>query len=649
MASETRSSLAFMSSETRAPVPLLYRRRSTDDINNLATVSSSLLPAFGTVVGEGSLHLRKYVIAPYDRRYRWWQTFLVVLVVYSAWSSPFELAFKKMATGSLLPIDLAVDAFFAVDIVLTFFVAYLDKSTYLLVDNHKNIALRYVTNLWFPMDIASTLPVQSIYRVFTGKLHHGEVFGFLNLLRLWRLRRVSELFTRYIKLICVTLFAVHSAGCFYYWLAIHHKSLDNTWIGAQVPGFEHRSIWVGYTYSIYWSIVTLTTVGYGDLHAENTGEKIFNIFYMLFNIGLTAYLIGNMTNLIVHSAVRTFAMRDTINQILQYASKNRLPESLKEQMLANMQLKFRTAELQQEEVLEDLPKAIRSSIAQHLFHGTVENAYLFKGVSEDLIIQLVSEMKAEYFPPKVDIILQNEIPTDFYILVSGAVDVVIYKNGTEQFSSKLGAADMAGEIGVLFNIPQPFTVRTKRLSQVIRISHHQFKQMVQPHNPDGKIIISNFIQYLKGLKKELLEEMPFVKDLLDEFNTENLLRDNNITKRQIIVETQLLKVSELKPDCIVSYWSLAFRRRITLRTPTTFTPLSRPLPLRVIIHGHHPDDKTTDGDKTGKLIHLPDSVEDLLSLAEKKFGKKGSTILMADGSQVEELSAVRENDRLFIF
>lgn len=75
---------------------------------------------------------------------RWWQTFLVVLVVYSAWVSPFELAFKKVATGSLLPVDLVVDAFFAIDIVLTFFVAYLDKGTYLLVDNHKKIALRYV-------------------------------------------------------------------------------------------------------------------------------------------------------------------------------------------------------------------------------------------------------------------------------------------------------------------------------------------------------------------------------------------------------------------------------------------------------------------------------------------------------------------------
>lgn len=28
-------------------------------------------------------------------------------------------------------------------------------------------------------------------------------------------------------------------------------------------------------------------------------------------------------------------------------------------------------------------------------------------------------MKAEYFPPKEDVILQNEAPADFYILVTG--------------------------------------------------------------------------------------------------------------------------------------------------------------------------------------------------------------------------------------
>uniref|UniRef100_A0A251V860 Putative ion transport domain-containing protein n=1 Tax=Helianthus annuus TaxID=4232 RepID=A0A251V860_HELAN len=73
--------------------------------------------------------------------------------------------------------------------------------------------------------------------------------------------------TRTIKLICVTLFAVHTAGCFYYWIATHHHISQDTWIGSIIENFEDRSIWPGYTYLMYWSIVTLTTVGYGDLHA----------------------------------------------------------------------------------------------------------------------------------------------------------------------------------------------------------------------------------------------------------------------------------------------------------------------------------------------------------------------------------------------
>jgi len=46
-------------------------------------------------------------------------------------------------------------------------------------------------------------------------------------------------------------------------------------------------------------------------------------------------------------------------------------------------------------------------------------------------------MKAEYFPPKEDVILQNEAPTDFYILVTGAVVSVqlIYVNNVPAFQN----------------------------------------------------------------------------------------------------------------------------------------------------------------------------------------------------------------------
>lgn len=44
-------------------------------------------------------------------------------------------------------------------------------------------------------------------------------------------------------------------------------------------------------------------------------------------------------------------------------------------------------------------------------------------------MEKVSEMKAEYFPPREDVILQNEAPTDFYILVTGsAVRIPLFIN-----------------------------------------------------------------------------------------------------------------------------------------------------------------------------------------------------------------------------
>jgi hypothetical protein len=197
----------------------------------------------------------------------------------------------------------------------------------------------------------------------------------------------------------------------------------------------------------------MATVGYGDLHAANTGEELFSICFMLCNMGLACYVIGNMTNLVVHGATNTFLMvtptslptayrhaitctrcihgtqlrietglqRDMVDRVVSYGKRNGLPVWMLEKMVEHVQLRFQMAELLQEEVLSELPKAVRSAINQHLYKATAESCYLFRGVSQNLLVQLVSEMKAEFFPPKVDIVLENEIPTDCYIIVYGQV------------------------------------------------------------------------------------------------------------------------------------------------------------------------------------------------------------------------------------
>lgn len=91
--------------------------------------------------------------------------------------------------------------------------------------------------------------------------------------------------------------------------------------------------------------------------------------------------------------------RDTIQAASGFAQRNQLPERLHEQMLAHLCLKYRTDSegLQQQETLEALPKAIRSSISHYLFYPLVDGVYLFRGVSNDLLFQLVYQLKQFHF------------------------------------------------------------------------------------------------------------------------------------------------------------------------------------------------------------------------------------------------------------
>ncbi|KAF8034428.1 hypothetical protein BT93_C0665 [Corymbia citriodora subsp. variegata] len=282
--------------------------------------------------------------------------------------------------------------------------------------------------------------------------------------------------------------------------------------------FLEQSLWIRYVTSIYWS-VSLTTVGYGDLHPVNTRERVFDICYMLFNLGFTAYLVGNLTNLAVRRATRTQKFRDTIQAASRFALRNQLPPRLQDQMLAHLSLECQTNSegLQQQEILESLPKAIRSSISHFPFYSLVDKVYLFCGVSNDLLFQLVSEMKAEYFLPKEDVILQNEAPTDFYILVTGAVDLLVMKNGTEQVIGEAKTGDLCGEIGVLCHGPQLFTVRTKQLSQLLRLNRTTFLNIIQANVSDGAIIMNNLVRHLRDLN----DKDPGMEGVLLE--TENML------------------------------------------------------------------------------------------------------------------------------
>ncbi|CAO2828382.1 unnamed protein product [Amaranthus hypochondriacus] len=489
---------------------------SSSSSNTLRNLSKMVLPPLGVAAYNHNdfNNSKSWIISPIHSNYRCWETLMVALVAYTAWVYPFEVAFMKSTSApkrQLFIADNIVNVFFALDIVLTFFVAYFDSRTQLLVYDSRKIALRYLST-WFIMDVASTIPYEALALLFTGKYKVSLSYSLLGLFRFWRLRRVKQFFTRLEKdirfsyfwvrctrLLFVTLFLVHCAGCLYYLLADRYPHEGKTWIGSMNPNFRETSLWVRYISAIYWSITTMTTVGYGDLHAVNTIEMIFIIFYMLFNLSLTAYLIGNMTNLVVEGTRRTMEFRSSIEAASSFVSRNRLPTRLKDQILGYMCLRFKAENLNQFQLIEQLPNSIYKSICQHLFLPTIEKVYLFRGLSTKTLLLLVASTKAEYLPPREDIIMQKEAAEDIYIIVSGEVEMIDYENEKEIVVGTLFAGDIFGEVAALCCTPQSFTFRTKTLTQLLRIKTNNLIQAIKIRQEDNILMLNNFLQHHRKL------------------------------------------------------------------------------------------------------------------------------------------------------
>jgi voltage-gated potassium channel len=75
---------------------------------------------------------------------------------------------------------------------------------------------------------------------------------------------------------------------------------------------EHiTSVWDG----IWWAVVTVTTVGYGDIYPRSVGGRIVAMIVMLFGIGFLSVLTATIASRFVKTDTGTEEMRATLARI----------------------------------------------------------------------------------------------------------------------------------------------------------------------------------------------------------------------------------------------------------------------------------------------------------------------------------------------
>lgn len=162
----------------------------------------------------------------------------------------------------------------------------------------------YLRNAWLLGDLVSSVPLAYVFQAFR-LARVGRVLRFVKLLKLVRARRFRFPLGRLARAVAVSA-SVALAGAF---------ALE-----AVEPELVH-----GLGEALWWSAVTITTVGYGDIAPTTPGGRLVGAVLMITGVGVFSYLAGLMAavvfdpqeDFIMESVVRVEGKLDRVLERLE--------------------------------------------------------------------------------------------------------------------------------------------------------------------------------------------------------------------------------------------------------------------------------------------------------------------------------------------
>ncbi|KAK3000919.1 hypothetical protein RJ639_022415 [Escallonia herrerae] len=237
----------------------------------------------------------------------------------------------------------------------------------------------------------------------------------------------------------------------------------------------------------------MSATGYGDIHAVNLREMIFIMVFVSFDMVLGAYLIGNITALIVKGS-KTERYRDKMTDLMKYMNRNKLGRDVRNQIKGHLRLQYESS-CTDAAVLQDIPISIRAKISQTLYRSYIQDVSVFKGCSSEFINQIVIRVHEEFFLPGEMIMEQGNVVDQLYFVCHGVLEEVgICEDGSEETVSLLKTSSLFGEVSILCNIPQPYTVRVCELCRLLRLDKQSFSNILDIYFHDGRKILNNLLE-----------------------------------------------------------------------------------------------------------------------------------------------------------
>ncbi|AWP20001.1 putative potassium voltage-gated channel subfamily H member 5-like [Scophthalmus maximus] len=400
-----------------------------------------------------------------------WDWVILILTFYTAIMVPYNVSFKtKQNNLAWLVLDSVVDVIFLIDIVLNFHTTFVGPAGEVISDA-KLIRMNYLKT-WFVIDLLSCLP----YDIINAFEHVDEglssLFSSLKVIRLLRLGRVARKLDHYLEygaavlvlLVCVFGLVAHWLACIWYSIG-DHEVIDETTNSIKTDSWLYQlalSIGTPYRYnisgtgqweggpnkdtlyisSLYFTMTSLTTIGFGNIAPTTDGEKIFSVAMMMVGSLLYATIFGNVTTIFQQMYTNTNRYHEMLNNVRDFLKLYQVPKGLSERVMDFIVSTWAMSKgIDTDRVLSICPKDMRADICVHLNRQVFNDHPAFRLASDGCLRSLAVEFQTTHCAPGDLIFHIGESVDTLCFVVSGSLEVI----QDEEVIAILGKGDVFGD------------------------------------------------------------------------------------------------------------------------------------------------------------------------------------------------------------
>lgn len=277
--------------------------------------------------------------------------------------------------------------------------------------------------------------------------------------RLFKMSRLFEFFDRtetrtnypnifrISNLVLYILVIIHWNACIFFAISKTIGFGTDSWVYPNISHPEYGRLTRKYIYCLYWSTLTLTTIGETPPPVRDV-EYLFVVGDFLIGVLIFATIVGNVGAMISNMNASRAEFQAKIDSIKQYMQFRKVSKDLEARVIKWFDYLWTEKKTcDEKEVLKNLPDKLKAEIAINVHLDTLKKVRIFQDCEAGLLIELVLKLQPQVFSPGDYICKKGDIGREMYIIKEGKLAVVA-DDGVTQFVV-LSDGAYFGEISIL--------------------------------------------------------------------------------------------------------------------------------------------------------------------------------------------------------